>query len=63
MVACSGIAIMEADSLDNILGIFTSEEFLTKVKPDEETFLDREKSRMFPAFAATIINRERTEGA
>ncbi|KZV92131.1 hypothetical protein EXIGLDRAFT_836705 [Exidia glandulosa HHB12029] len=59
LVECSGMAIMEADSLDKILGIFTSKEFLAKGVVDEETFLNREKSRMYPAFTLTVLDNDR----
>jgi hypothetical protein len=58
LIKCSGITITEADSLEQILGIFKTEEYITKCVADEETFIDRSKTLFFPSFVATFVDRE-----
>lgn len=52
-----GIAIFEAESFEKIVEVFTSEEYLRVVVPDEEKFFDRAKSTMVGGPFAEIISK------
>ena len=58
LIGCHGIGIMEADTLEQLLEIFTDEEYINKGIPDEEAFMDRSATKIFPANVATFINKE-----
>jgi hypothetical protein len=58
LIQCSGIGITEADSLEQLLGILKTEDYITKIVADEEEFIDRSKTLVFPSFVATFVDRE-----
>lgn len=50
-----GMAVFEAESMENIMAIFTGEEYNRVVIPDEEKFFDRHKTQLIAGHPATII--------
>ena len=52
------MAILEAESMEKILEVFTSEEYKTVVVPDEGKLFDRSKTQMLPGYVAHCIERE-----
>ena len=51
-----GIAIFEAESFEKIVEVFTSEEYLRVVVPDEHKFFDHENAQILAGPFATIID-------
>ncbi|KAL1708216.1 hypothetical protein EV121DRAFT_197540 [Schizophyllum commune] len=43
-----GIALLEADSFEDLEKIFDSTEYKTHIGPDEHNFIDHEKSQIIP---------------
>ncbi|KAK0202406.1 hypothetical protein DFS33DRAFT_1339873 [Desarmillaria ectypa] len=52
-----GIAIMEGESSEKVLGIMRNEEYERVLVPDELGFLDREKTQVLPLNFGVFIDR------
>lgn len=52
-----GIATFEAESVEQILEIFQDPEYLRIIVPDENKFLDREKSSLIAGEFADVLRR------
>lgn len=55
-LACDGMAIFEAATFEKIFEVFQDKEYIDTVIPDEEKFLDRNKSQAVPSTLATIFD-------
>ena len=51
------MAIFEAESFERIMECFMDEEYNRVVVPDDECFLDRERSIAVPVDLATIVEK------
>ncbi|KAL9096540.1 MAG: hypothetical protein Q9163_006431 [Psora crenata] len=51
-----GLAILEAESFEKIREVFADEEYKNVVGADEDKFMDRKKSLVFPADIVSIFN-------
>jgi hypothetical protein len=52
-----GIATFEAESIEKILEIFQDPEYLRVIVPDENRFLDREKSSLVAGEFADVLRQ------
>ena len=50
------MAIFEAVSWDKLTEVFTDQEYIDKVIPDEEKFLDRSRSQAFPSNMVDVFD-------
>ncbi|KAL6721506.1 hypothetical protein ACLMJK_000610 [Lecanora helva] len=52
-----GIVLLEAASVEKIKEVFVDQEYLDKLKPDEEKFCERTTFQMFPVKTVTILDQ------
>ena len=57
MIDADGYAIFEAESYEKIFACFMDDEYKTVVVPDEEKFINREKSMAFPSGLVSVIDK------